>query len=79
MLHKPEELHEEFPDLADKIHELKSSDAHFARLLEEYQELNHAVYLAESNVEPTSDEHMYEQRRQRMVLKDQLYAMLTAE
>jgi len=32
MTHTPHELAEEFPDHAQKIHELKVSDAHFARL-----------------------------------------------
>ena len=39
MSHTPHELTEEFPDLADKIHALKTSDAHFAKLADEYHEI----------------------------------------
>ena len=78
MSHVPHELHEEFPELADKIHELKTGNEHFSRLFDEYHEINRAVHRAETDIEPTSDDHMEEMRKQRLHLKDQLYAMLTA-
>ena len=52
MSNTPHELHEEFPAEAAKIHALKVSNAHFARLAEEYHELNRQVHRAESGVEP---------------------------
>lgn len=76
MSHTPHELLEEFPEKADKIHALKTSDAHFSKLFDEYHDVNRAVHRAETDVEPTTDEHMQELRRQRMLLKDQLYALL---
>lgn len=76
MSHTPHELHEEFPEKADKIHELKTSNQHFARLSDEYHEINRAVHRAETDVEPTDDAHMQEMRKQRMALKDEIYAML---
>ena len=79
MKNTPHELHEEFPEHAERIHELKVGNAHFAKLFDEYHEINRAVHRAETNVEPTSDEHMEEMRKKRMVLKDELYAMLTAK
>lgn len=78
MTHTPHELHEEFPEHADRIHQLKTDDAHFAKLFDEYHEVNRAVHRAETDVEPTNDEHMEQMRIRRMQLKDQLYAMLTA-
>jgi uncharacterized protein YdcH (DUF465 family) len=78
MSHTPHELTEEFPDLADKIHALKTSDAHFARLADEYHELNRQIHRIETDVEPASDEHQTELRKQRMALKDELYALLKA-
>ena len=39
MSNTPHELHEEFPEKADKIHELKVSNPHFARLHDEYHEV----------------------------------------
>ena len=47
MTHTPHELHEEFPEHAEAISRLKQSDAHFARLAEEYHEINRAVHRAE--------------------------------
>lgn len=76
MKNTPHELTDDFPEFAEQIHKLKTSDAHFAKLFEEYHEINRSVHRAETDVEPTSDEHLEEMRKQRMMLKDQLYAML---
>jgi len=76
MSHTPHELAEEFPDAAEKIHALKTSNAHFAKLAEEYHELNRQIHRIETDMEPASDEHQTELRKKRMVLKDEIYAML---
>ena len=78
MSHTPHELHEEFPEYNDKITELKTSDAHFARLAEEYHEVNRAVHRAETNVEPVEELAEVEMRKKRAFLKDELYRMLSA-
>ena len=41
-------------------------------------ELNRQIHRIETDVEPASDEHQTELRKQRMALKDELYAMLKA-
>ncbi|MEM8542046.1 MAG: YdcH family protein [Pseudomonadota bacterium] len=76
MAHTPHELAEEFPEFVDKMHELKSANAHFAKLADEYHEINRAVHRAETNVEPTDDFNMDAMRKQRMALKDEIYGML---
>ena len=78
MSHVPHELAEEFPEHADKMHELKTSNAHFLKLFDEYHEINRAVHRAETNIEPTDDLHMEEMRKKRMHLKDEIYGMLSA-
>ena len=78
MANTPHELNEEFPDLADRISELKTSDAHFAKLHDEYHEVNRAVHRAETNVEPTDQFNEEELRKQRAALKDEIYKLLTA-
>ena len=75
--HTPHELHEEFPDKADRIQELKQTDHHFARLADEYHEINRAVHRAETNVEPTDDFNEEEMRKKRMALKDEIWAILS--
>ncbi|WP_294621669.1 DUF465 domain-containing protein [uncultured Roseovarius sp.] len=78
MSHTPHELHEEFPELAGKITEMKSSDAHFAKLADEYHEVNRAVHRAETNVEPVGQFAEEDMRKKRAALKDELYQMLKA-
>jgi len=77
MAHTPHELHEEFPEHTDRIHDLKTSNPRFAKLFDDYHEINRAVHRAETNIEPTDDAHMEEMRKTRMMLKDQLYAQIT--
>lgn len=78
MSNTPHELAEEFPEHLEKIHALKQSSAHFARLFEDYHELNRAIHRAETNIEPTDDFHMEDMRKRRMKLKDQIYVLLAA-
>ena len=78
MSHTPHELHEEFPEYAGKISALKETNAHFARLAEEYHEVNRAIHRAETRVDTISEEAEETLRVSRVRLKDQLYAMLSA-
>ena len=77
MAHTPHELSEEFPGQARKIRDLKDGNAHFARLADEYHDVNRAIHRAETRVEPCSNEREEEMRRQRMRLKDEIAAMLS--
>ena len=76
MSHTPHELAEEFPEAAERLHDLKASNPHFARLADEYHEVNRAIHRAETLVEPLSDEHETELRRKRLHLKDEIARML---
>ncbi len=78
MAHTPHELAEDFPGDQDKIALLKAEDAHFAKLVEAYHEVNRAVHRAETDVEPTDDAHMTTLRKQRMLLKDEIAGRLRA-
>lgn len=78
MSHTPHELADEFPEHADKIHGLKTSDAHFAKMAEDYHTLNRAVHRAETDVEPTSDDVITDMRKERLQLKDKIAAYLSA-
>ncbi|MEC3860367.1 DUF465 domain-containing protein [Mesobacterium sp. TK19101] len=78
MSHTPHELHEEFPELAAKITELKQADSHFARLADQYHDLNRQVHRAETNVEPMDTLAETDLRKQRAALKDEIYKLLSA-
>lgn len=76
MSHTPHELHEEFPQQVEQMAALRQSDAHFAKLSDSYHTVNRAIHRAETDVEPTSDDHMQQMRRERLALKDQISAYL---
>ncbi|MEO1107517.1 MAG: YdcH family protein [Pseudomonadota bacterium] len=77
MSHTPHELAEEFPDKVELMSQLKQSDAHFARLADEYHEINRQVHRAETNIEPVEELAEGEMRKKRAALKDEIWAMLT--
>lgn len=70
------DLHHEFPEFKDEIRHLKMNDAHFARLFNEYHQRDHEVHRIESGAENTSDNYLETQKKQRLLLKDQLFSML---
>jgi len=76
MSHTPHELAQEFPEAVAQMHKLNASDAHFAKLSDDYHELNRAVHRAETDVEPTSDDNLTNMRKRRLALKDQIAAYL---
>lgn len=76
MSHTHHELIEEFPQAAEKIHALKESDHHFARLAEEYHDLNRRIHRAETNVEPMEQLAETALRKKRAALKDQIAHIL---
>ena len=58
------------------MHDLREKDAHFAKLSDAYHTANRAVHRAETDVEPTSDDHLVQMRKERMHLKDEIYRYL---
>lgn len=71
-------LTEEFPEFAEKIHTLKVEDAHFKRLFDEFDELDHEIYRIESNAEPANDETLNDLRVKRVHLKDGIFQYLSS-
>jgi uncharacterized protein YdcH (DUF465 family) len=71
-------LANEFPEFKDNIHTLKMENAHFAKLFDEYNAADAEILRIESGAEHASDLDLEGIKKQRLHLKDQLYAMLTA-
>jgi uncharacterized protein YdcH (DUF465 family) len=67
----------EFPELRNKIHEMKTSDHHFAKLFTEYHEVDHELHRIEQEIETPSDTYTEALKKKRLNLKDQLYVLLT--
>lgn len=78
MSNTPHDLYEDFPEKTAAIHALKASNAHFARLVDEYHAVNRAVHRAETRVDVLSSDHETELRQTRMRLKDEIWRMLAA-
>ncbi len=62
--------------MAERIHALKASNGHFARLVDEYHALNRKIHRVETRVEPTSKDVEEELKRRRVRLKDEIAQML---
>jgi uncharacterized protein YdcH (DUF465 family) len=70
------DLAHEFPEFKARIHELKMNDAHFKKLFDEYDQSTTKIEALEKADSPIADETMQDLKKQRLALKDSLYAML---
>lgn len=77
-LEKHDLIHE-FPEYKDRIRQLKMTNRHFAAMFEKYHDTDHAVLRVEEGVENTSDDYLEGLKKQRLALKDELFAMIKAE
>ncbi|MEM9016910.1 MAG: DUF465 domain-containing protein [Verrucomicrobiota bacterium] len=66
----------ELPEYHDAIHKLKMSDAHFRRLMDEYEATDKEVFRMEEGIETPEDAVLNEAKKKRLDLKDQLLSML---
>lgn len=75
MLEKHDLVHE-LPEFREKIHDMKMSNTHFARLFDKYHEVDHEVHRIETGAENTTDEYLEQRKKARLQLKDELFKML---
>ena len=71
------DLHVDFPELNDRIHQLKTTDSHFAKMYGEYDALNHEIRRIEEEDSAIGDADLETMKYKRLHLKDALYALLT--
>ncbi len=76
MSNTPHTLHDEFPAEAAKISALKVKDAHFAKLLVEYDQVNGKVHRSEVRVDLLTEAEEEVLRKTRSHLKDQIATAL---
>lgn len=76
MLTEKHDLVHELPEHREKIHELKMENNHFARLFDEYHEVDHEIHRIETGVENTSDDYLESRKKRRLYLKDELFRMI---
>lgn len=78
MFGEKHDLIHELPEHKERIHQLKISDEYFAKLFEEYHELDHEILRMEEGIETPSDDVLEELKKKRLYLKDQLFSMIIA-
>ncbi len=65
-----------FPEYRDLITKLKSTDLHFTRLFDKHNDLDQQVKNMESHISTGTHEEIEKLKREKLVLKDQIYAVL---
>ncbi len=70
------DLIHEFPELKDRIHEMKIGDHQFRLLFDKYHDLTRDIENMENEVTPTSTRIEKAAKLRRVHLKDKLYKML---
>ena len=65
-----------FPEYRELISKLKTSDRNFATLFDKHNELDARIKRMDEGIEPTAPEGIEELKKQKLHLKDQLFAIL---
>jgi len=76
------EIHDvvhEFPELEGKIDEMRANNTAFAELMDAYDALDAKVRKLEELGTPVADETIEDLKKERLLLKDQLYDLLRGE
>lgn len=65
-----------FPEYRDLITKLKHHDTHFQHLFDKHNELDQKIKNMESHIEPGRHEEIENLKKEKLRLKDDLYAYL---
>lgn len=71
------DLHHDFPQYSEVITELKTSNKHFRKLYDEYNDITKDIHNIEINEKFTDDE-LNALRTKRVHLKDELFKMISS-
>ena len=75
----PHELRDEFPELGLLIERLTKTNYEFGRLAAAYDEINRHIWRIESEDESTPDDVLENLKKRRLLLKDNIAALITRE
>ena len=78
MLGEKHDLVHELPEYKERIHELKINNNHFAKLFNEYDELDHLIRRCETEVEVHAEDYERDLKKSRLALKDDLLKLILA-
>ncbi len=76
MFGESHDLATEFPEYKEQIHTLKMEDRHFARLFDQYHDVDAQLHRIEQEIEVHADDFVEGLKFQRLHLKDELFKML---
>jgi hypothetical protein len=65
-----------FPEYRDLITRLKGHDVHFTRLFDKHNELDQVIKNKEAHIEPGSQVEIEQLKKEKLLLKDQIYGIL---
>jgi uncharacterized protein len=65
-----------FPEFRDLITRLKGHDHHFTRLFDKHNDLDQTIKNMESHIPPAPQVEIENLKKEKLLLKDQLYAIL---
>jgi len=65
-----------FPEFRDLITRLKGHDHHFTRLFDKHNDLDQTIKNMEANIQPATQVEIENLKKEKLLLKDQLYAIL---
>ena len=65
-----------FPEFRDLITQLKTEDAHFARLFEQHNDLDQRIKNIETHIEIGTPIEVENLKKEKLRLKDEMYAIL---
>ncbi|AOA58385.1 YdcH family protein [Acinetobacter larvae] len=65
-----------FPEYRDLISQLKQKDAHFAKVFEEHNAIDHEIIRLEQNPVTSGSDQIEVLKKQKLKLKDELYVLI---
>ena len=65
-----------FPEYRELISKLKTSDRHFSHLFDKHNHLDQKIQRMEAHTEPSTPEEIETLKKEKLLLKDQLYTVL---
>ncbi|OQS33837.1 YdcH family protein [Chromobacterium haemolyticum] len=65
-----------FPKYRELISKLKTEDDHFTRLFNKHNDLDQKIKNMEARIEPSADFEIENLKKEKLRLKDELYAIL---
>lgn len=65
-----------FPEYRELISQLKTQDNHFVRLFDQHNALDQKIKNIEAHIEPGTPEQIEALKKEKLHLKDQVYAIL---